>query len=213
MSMKTLYLTLVLVLASGYSPALAADPNSVYLAGNTQIAANTISGTAGGTATIGRAPAPETTLPPNGDIDPKLVGMWSSGLSAVGDWFNAATGAYAYTSGNIEGIEFTAEGLFRYFRMMSGNIGNDQYVFYTLHNGNYRVEGNLIYCTNVRCKQTTNKNNKVFKEESFDYKLVDNQRLEFRWIDFFGEEQINFTNLDEFDNLITFQYNQKRVVD
>jgi hypothetical protein len=153
--------------------------------------------------------------PPNGDIDPKLAGMWSSGLSAVGDWHNAATGAYEYTSGNAEGIEFTPDGSFRYFRIMSGKVGKDSYVFYTLHNGNYRAEGNIIYCTNVMCKETTyiNKNVSQDPEETFDYKPVDDQRLEFRWIDVFGNERLNFTSIDNVKHNITFLYNQKRVVD
>ena len=75
MSKKILSLTLALVLALAMFtlPAFAADPNSVYLAGNTQTVSNTMSGTAGGTAPPTQPP--ETTLPPSGNTS-KLVGHW-----------------------------------------------------------------------------------------------------------------------------------------
>jgi hypothetical protein len=116
---------------------------------------------------------------PTGKIDTKIVGIWGSGFSAS-DWNNAVTGAYDYTSGSINGIEFKSDGTFYSIYVSSGKIGSVSVVTVRMHYGKYRVESNNIYLTNRMSKRETYNNRQINPAETDeDFKPYDDQILNY----------------------------------
>jgi hypothetical protein len=118
-------------------------------------------------------------------------------MQSVGDWHSALTGEYLSTSGDYEGIEFKANGTFESFTLTIGPIAS----FVTVHKGNYRVEGNIIYLTNVMEKMTY-LDNKVRppSDQSYDYRPIGDHRLS--WED--NSPRIIFKTLDLVNGCVYF---------
>jgi len=101
---------------------------------------------AGGDTTT---PQPETPkpadLPIGGDlIDHAIVGYWAST-----DFFTYSeikTGKYAYSTQNAEGWVFERDGTFHFFLHTTGNRSFNGL---SQRKGNYRIEDDKIYCTDV----------------------------------------------------------------
>jgi len=100
--------------------------------------------TAGGNP--GQATQPPATQPqqPGGNIDHAIVGYWASTNFLTYSEINS--GNYAYSTQSTEGWIFNSDGTFHLFFHTSGTRqlnGLSQY------KGNYRIEGDRIYFTNV----------------------------------------------------------------
>ena len=114
-------------------------------------------------------------------IDHPVVGIWGSGINTYGDYHNVTTGAYSHTSGEIKAIEFKADGTFNCFKISVGGIGGDKVFIQGFHKGNYRIDSEMIYLTNVMYKVIVHYNNSIKPDEkdSHDYKSVVNHSLKF----------------------------------
>ena len=77
------------------------------------------------------------------------AGAWGSGVQTYGDYHNYSTGSFVGTSGSVYGIEFKSDGTFSCFRILAARLGNDDTVSRRQHNGNFRVDGNAIYLSNI----------------------------------------------------------------
>jgi hypothetical protein len=131
----------------------------------------------------------QATPSPSGNVDHAIIGVWSSGISNIGDWHNSITGNYISTLGSVYGIEFKADGTFNSVSITVGTtLGGHQDLF----KGNFKVEGNKIYLTNVMNKFTgVDKNNQI-RNDSHDYKPFENHILSFEIFDHNGSECITF---------------------
>ena len=135
---------------------------------------------------------------PSGNIDPKLVGVWGTGIDVLGDWYNYSTGAYDFTSSSMKGVEFKANGTFDIMTIVSGRYGTFQDFF----KGNYSVEGDIIYFTNVLHKITSfDGDNILIANETYDWKSVADQKLYYEIFEFNDTHGLSF-DFDD-DLLIT----------
>ena len=93
-----------------------------------------------------------------------------------------------YSSGSISGIEFKANGTFDIMMITSGRTGSLQ----EFYKGNYRVEGNKIFFSNVMFKMTSIDSNNNIKDTSHDYKSVADQHIYFEIFDYNDTQGLSF---------------------
>jgi hypothetical protein len=123
-------------------------------------------------------PTQKPTDPPSVNIKSDYIGIW--GNINTYDWYNYASGAFQYTTGNINALELRADGTFSCIVASTSK----SLVIYTEHKGNYRIgdstpdpwgagaTGNILHLTNVMVKETIYKDKVLNEKESFDWKAV-----------------------------------------
>ena len=142
--------------------------------------------TVGGSSTPGQTES--QTQQPSGNIEPKLIGVWGSGIDVLGTWYSYVSGAYESTAGTVGGIEFRADGTFESVWVIAGKKMTTQSNF----KGNYKVDGNKIFLTNVMYKFTSVDDDGI-RDSSHGYKPVANHNL------FFEIAEIDDTHYITFD--------------
>ena len=153
-------------------------------------AGNTDSGTSGDNPTNSKSPdtskpidPPATSELPSGGINSDFIGIW--GNVNASDWHNYSTGAYAFTSGKINSIEFKADGTFKCVVVGTWKT----IVVVTEHKGSFNIGesvpdpsdsglmGNIFHLTNVMVKETVYSDNILNQNETFDWKSVPDHNL------------------------------------
>ncbi|MCL1940682.1 MAG: hypothetical protein FWG09_01975 [Synergistaceae bacterium] len=145
----------------------------------------------------------ETTQQPGGNIDTALVGVWGYGINTTSTYYSYYSGDLISANGTAEIIEFLNDGAFTAFRILIGGTGGKK-VFLKFHSGNYRVENDIIYLTNVMAKKQYYLNNVLNTDpkETYDWKPAPNQRLKYEFADedylkpYYDSDPLRLTNLD-----------------
>ena len=155
----------------------------------------------------------ETTQPPSVNIDSELVGTWGYGINNTSTYYNYYSGDLVSINGTAEIIDFLADGTFTAFFALIGGTGGKK-VFFIYHKGDYKVENDIIYLTNVMRKGQYYLDNVLQTNkpgDTFDWRLLPDQRLKY----FFNEDYTSYiyegvplrlTNLDTEDTGLPKDY-------
>ena len=112
--------------------------------------------TAGGNPGQAAQPTEPPTQQPSRNIDPGLVGKWDRNSHINNHSVNKSTNKFVYTGDSYvyeaQVWEFYNDGTFFYFFHNDKLYGEGSARWGLLmYKGNYQVDGDMIYCTNVMC--------------------------------------------------------------
>ena len=124
---------------------------------------------------------------PSNQIDHPIVGVWGSGIDVLEAWHLCTTGAYESTAGTVGRIEFRANGTFESVWIIAGKKMTTRSNF----KGNYKVDGNKIFLTDVMYKFTSVDGDGI-RDSSHDYTSVADHNLFFEIVDIGGSHGITF---------------------